>query len=270
MIPRRDRQTQRFEIVQALGVAGQLDALHLLYIKDEDAQPPAAGDPGVLLPQRAGRRVARVFEGRRPLQFLFLAQLLKDVVGHIDFAPHFQISGQVVPFEGLGDAADGADIFGHVLAHHAVSAGGGPHQLAILIFQAAGQAVDFDLHHVLRLHPGIPDTPVEVPQFLVAEGVQQALHLHGVGHFGKPPAGGAPHMLGGGIRRHQLGVGGFQFPQLPGQGVVLEVLQLGGVLVVIKTVVVFDQRAQFSGTLFGLFQFQHRLYPLCLWTRSNL
>ena len=257
VVARGDRQPQLFQVVEAGGVACQLHPPRLLHVEDKDAQPPPSGNLGVLLPQRAGRGVARVLEGGGPLQLLLLAQLAESVVGHIHLPPHLEVGGRVLPFEGLGDAADGPDVLGHILAHHAVPPGGGPDQLPVLVLQAAGQPVDLDLDHVFRLDAGLPHPAVEVPQLVIAEGVQQALHLDGVGHLGEPSAGRAAHPLGGGIGDGQLGVGGLQLPQLPRQGVVLKVLQLGGVLVVIKAVVVFDLRAQLLGALFGLFQFRH-------------
>ena len=179
---------------------------------------------------------------------------------HIHFTAHLQIGGG--PFlQSLGDAADGPHVGGHILPHLAVPPGGGPYQLAVLILQAAGQPVDLDLHHVLWLDPCVPHTAVKVPQFVVAECIQQALHFDRVGHLGKAAAGGAAHVLGGGIGGDQLRVLRLDLTQLPHQVVVLEILQLGGVLVVVQAVVVFDDPPQLLCTLAGLFQFHHRSSP---------
>ena len=67
MITRGDWQAQTLEVVEAFGVAGQLPAPHLLDIEYEDGQPPAAGDLGVLLAQRACGGIARIFERCRTL-----------------------------------------------------------------------------------------------------------------------------------------------------------------------------------------------------------
>ena len=64
-------------------------------------------------------------------------------------------------------------------------------------------------------------------------------------------------MLGGRIGRNQLRKLRFQFFQLPGQGIILKILQFGGILVVIKAVVIFDHPAQLKNALLGLFQCQN-------------
>ena len=175
-------------------------------------------------------------------------------MGHIHLAAYFQELRSVL--QGFGDAADGPDVPGHILAHHTVAAGGSPHQLAVFVFQTAGKAVNLDLHHIFRLDAGFPHAAVKVPQLLVGKGIQQAFHLDGVGHLGKTPAGGTAHLLGRRVGRDQLRELCFQHFQFPGQGIVLKVLQFGGILVVIKTVVFLDHRAQFFRAFPGLFQFQ--------------
>ena len=67
MITRGDWQAQTLEVVEAFGMAGQLLTPHLLNIEYEDGQPPAAGDLGIFLAQRACGSIARIFEGCRTL-----------------------------------------------------------------------------------------------------------------------------------------------------------------------------------------------------------
>ena len=129
--------------------------------------------------------------------------MLKGLVGHIYLAAHLQKLRCV--FKGLGDAADGTHVCGNILAHHAVTAGGGADKLSILILQAAGKAIDLDLHDILRLYSGLADAAVEVPQLVKGKCIQQTFHLDGMGHLGQLAAGGATHLLGGRCCCDQLG-----------------------------------------------------------------
>ena len=155
----------------------------------------------------------------------------------------------------LRDLFDGPDIGSDILAHHAVASGGSTHQLPVLVFEAARKAVDLDLDHILRFNACIPHSAVKITQFIVGKCIQQALHLDRMGHFLEATAGRSADVLGGRRGRDQLGVLRFQLLQLPGQGVVFEVLQLGGILIVIKAVILLDNSAQFLDALSGLFQF---------------
>ena len=254
MVARRYRQAKAFEVIQTFGVLGQGLAPDLLHIEHKDRKPTAAGDAGVLLPQRTGCCVAGIFKGCCTLQFLLGAQVLKGLVGHIYLAAHLQKLRCV--FKGLGDAADGAHVCGNILAHHAVTAGGGADKLSILILQAAGKAIDLDLYDILRLYSGLADAAVEVPQLVKGKCIQQAFHLNGMGHLGQLATGGSAYLLGGRCRCDQLGKLCFQFLQFPRQGIVFKILQLWRILIVVKPVVFLNNCAQFFHTLFCLFQFQ--------------
>ena len=69
--------------------------------------------------------------------------------------------------------------------------------------------------------------------------------------FLKRPLGVPPTCWVGEAAVTSFGVLRFQLLQLPGQGVVFEVLQLGGVLIVIKAVILLDNSAQFLNALSG-------------------
>ena len=175
-------------------------------------------------------------------------------MGHIYLAAHFQKLRCV--FKGLGDAADGANIGGNVLAHHAVAAGGGADKLSVLVLQAAGETIDLDLHNIFRLYAGLADAAVKVPQFIEGKRIQQAFHLDGMGHLGQLAAGGTAYLLGGRCCCDQLRELCFQFLQLPRQGIVFKIFQLRCILIVVKPVVFLNNCAQFFHALFSLFQFQ--------------
>ena len=82
-----------------------------------------------------------------------------------------------------------------------------------------------------------------------------------MGHLGKAPAGRTADVLSGRRGRDQFRVSGFQLFQLPGQGVVLEIFQLRCILIVVKTIVFLNDRAQLLHALLGLFQIQHLIVP---------
>ena len=265
MVARRYGQAKALEVIQAFGVLGQGLALDLLHIEHKDGKSPAAGDAGILLPQRSGCCIAGIFKRRSTLQFLLGTQVLKSLVRHIHLAAHFQKLRRIL--EGLGNAADGTHVCGNILTHHAVTAGGGADKLPVLILQAARKTVDFDLHDIFRCDPGLADTAVKVPQFVKRKRIQQAFHLDSMGHLGQLAAGGAAHLLGGRCCCDKLRKLRFQFLQFPRQGIVFKILQLRRILIVVKPVVFFDRCAQLFHAFFCLFQFQIFHSPAILFYR---
>ena len=113
-------------------------------------QRPGRGDPGVLLPQRAGGGVARVGERRlarldqRGVELGERLDREEDLAADLDARSGWPVAGEPVR-----DALDRADVVGDVLAGAAVAAGRGPHQPAVLVEQVDGQAVDLQLAQVV-------------------------------------------------------------------------------------------------------------------------
>ena len=175
-------------------------------------------------------------------------------MGHIHLAAHLQKLRCV--FKGLGDAADGTHVCSNILAHHAVTTGGGTDKLPILILQAAGKTIDLDLHNIFRCDPGFADAAVKVTQFVEGKRVKQTFHLDSMGHLGQLAAGSAAHLLGGRCCCDQLRELRFQFLQFPRQGIVFKIFQLRCILIVVKPVVFLNYCAQLFHALFSLFQFQ--------------
>ncbi len=92
---------------------------------------------------------------------------------------------------------------------------------------------------------GQPDGPGL--QLLGAEGVVEAHHGHPVGDRGEQGRRGRSHRGGGRVGHDQIGMVGFDGPQLPNQGVVLGVGDLGVVETVVPVVVITDQRPELLG-----------------------
>ena len=187
---------------------------------------------------------------------------------HIHFTAHFQKLWCILQF--FGNAANGTDIGCNVFAYYAIAAGGGTNQLTILIFQAAGKTIDLDLDHILRFCARFAHTAVKVAQFIIRKSIQKALHFDRVGHLGQFAAGGTAHLLRRRRRRYQLWKLCFQRFQLPGQGIILKIFQFRCILIIIKTIVFFNDRSQFFHALLCLFQLQKihspalRLFLRCI------
>ena len=257
-VARRDREAQRLDIIQRFMVRHKAAPLALLKVKYKDGQPARRRDRGILLAQRTSGGVARVFERGFVLQLLLLFQLEKGAVRHVDLAAHlqkFRRVGQLVR-----DVLDRGNVLGDILAHYAVAAGGAAHQLAHAVFKADRQAVDLGFDDIFRLDTGLPHAGVKLAQFVKGERILQALHLDGVGHFAELAAGCAAHVLGGRSSRDQLRVLFLDGLQLTGQGVVLKILEFGGVLIVIQPVVFLYDHAQFFGAFACLLQFHCLLH----------
>ena len=178
--------------------------LALLQVEHKDGQSAFCRDFGILLPQRTGRRIAGIFEGRFVLKLLLFFQFKECRVRHIDFAAHLQKVRRVGQF--VRDVFDGHDVLGHILAHNAVAAGRAAHELAHAVFKADRKTIDFRLDDILRLDASLAHAGVKLPQLVKRECVLQTLHLDGVRYLAEFAAGRAADMLCGRGRCDQLGV----------------------------------------------------------------
>lgn len=185
---------------------------------------------------------------------------------HIYLTAHFQKFRCILQL--FGNAADGADIGGHILTHHAIAAGRGTNQLTVFVFQTAGKAIDLDLHHILRLYAGFPHAAVKIPQLIIRKCIQQAFHFYRMGHLGQLAAGRAAYLLGRRRCRDQLRKLRFQFFQFPGQSIILKIFKLRGILVIVKPIVFLDHSAQFFHALFACSNSKSSTLPLSGFSRA--
>src|SRR6202035_2120621 len=88
----------------------------------EEAERPRRRDCGILLAQRARRRVAWIDKNRVPRCGLSLVELEEAGLGHIDLAAHLADVRHVPALELLRHVRERADVGGHVLALAAVAA----------------------------------------------------------------------------------------------------------------------------------------------------
>ena len=224
--------------LQGLVVAGEGMALHLLDVEDKDAQFPLGGDLRVLLAQGARRSVAGVFKRLLLQQLLPGAEALEALVGHVHLAPDLQ-KWDGLP-QDLGHGADSADVLRHILAGDAVPPGGAPDKQAVPVLQGHGEPVELGLRHILHVPHGLPHPAVKIPQFLLGEGIVEALQGHLVDHLGKGVVHRPANFLRGGIRRDQFGILPLQGLQLAVELVILKVADLRVVLRIIFPAVVAD------------------------------
>ena len=113
---------------------------------------------------------------------------------HINFAAHLKKLRRAGR-QGLGDGADGGEVFGHILPHQAVAACRTAHKATVLIFKADRKAVDLFFHNILRLDACFPHAGVKLTQLLKRESVLQAFHLDGMRDLAELAAGGFVDVL---------------------------------------------------------------------------
>ena len=209
------------QIVDGLRMSGKLPSLRQLQIEDGNIQPPLGGNLGIQLPQRAGRRVPRVGHQRLALDLPPGVDLLKDLAGHIDLAPHDE-PGQLVR-QNHGNGADGAEILRHVLPHPAVAPGSAADKHAVPILQRHGQAVHFRLYAVRHTGQRIIHPIQELPHLVAVKHVLEALQRNRVLHRGKFAQRRTAHPLGRRIRRDLLRVLPLQILQAAQHPVIFKV-----------------------------------------------
>ena len=185
---------------------------------------------------------------RRSLGFLALVQRDEGGGRHVDLAAHLDRRRDLLPLELLGDGVDRLHVGGDVLADPAVAPGRAPDELAALVEERHGDAVDLQLAHVgdvardVALHALAPRR-----QLVEREGVVERHHRHLVLDGGELRARGAADLLRRRVRRPQLGVLLLDGPQLDDEGVVLGVGDLRRVELVVLPVVVLDGRPELVG-----------------------
>ena len=167
---------------------------------DESVEAPAGGDPRVKLPDGAGSRVPGVGEERFSLPGQLGVEALEAAFRHIDLAPDLECRRELGRYrDAERNARDRLDVGGHVLADIAVPSGGADGISTVLIEEAHGEAVDFQLRHVLDLHltEGAADPAVELAHLIPLERVVQAQHGHPVSDLGERVRGRTANSLGG-------------------------------------------------------------------------
>ncbi len=247
-----DRQPERREVLEGLGVAGEgRPALHLAQLVCPQVQAPRRGDRRVLLPQRARRRVARVHVAALAGCLLRLVERVERGDRHVDLAAHLEEGGGVAA-EDLGHVRQRADVGGDVLPDATVAAGGGLHHAPVAIGDRDRDAVDLELAHE-RNGRVVGTLLFDDAAFEPLTPRRQLGGIHGVVERGHRRAvldrseGGRARTadrLGGRVGGDQRRVQRLDLVEATYQRVVLGVGDLGCVELVVELVVMVDLLAE--------------------------
>src|SRR5690606_37993530 len=137
-----DRYAPGLELLQHRHLGARQLTTDLTDAVAAELQRTAGGDLRVELTQAAGSRVARVGEGLAANLGLACVELLEAGLGHEHLTAHFQYLRPALALQLERHVTDGAHVAGDVLARAAVAAGSAAHQLAVLVAQADGQAIE--------------------------------------------------------------------------------------------------------------------------------
>jgi hypothetical protein len=172
----------------------------------ERLQVAARGHVGVDLAHAAGGGVARVDVTRFALGLHVRIQPLERGDREVHLAADLEHWGQARDrLDGERDAADRAQVRGHVLADGPIATRGGPHQAAVLVREADGEAVDLQLGAVVDVAAdGAAHAAVEGPDLVLVEGVLEAEHRRAVPDLGELLRHLAAHALCRRVGRDQL------------------------------------------------------------------
>ena len=151
-----------------MDVDPELTGVH--QVVPEGIELPGGGDLRIEVPDRAGRAVPGVREGRLPLGQLLPVHFLEGALRHIDLPPHLEGPGLLHPD---GDASDGHHVLGDVLPGHPVPPGHRVLEPPSLVDEGHPEPVDLDLADVVDdLHAEqLPNAPVEGADIFLVETV---------------------------------------------------------------------------------------------------
>ena len=140
-----DRQTPLLEGLQMVDVGGGR-ILGAVQPVREKAQMTPGYQAGILQLERAGRSIAGIGEQGLVLLLPLLVECFEIFPGHVDLAADFSVDARLP--QAQGDRPDGPGIGRDFVALHSVAAGGGADQQAVLVGQAQGHSVDFQLGYI--------------------------------------------------------------------------------------------------------------------------
>ena len=213
----------------------------------EEGKRPRRGDARIELAQRAGGEIARVGVDRLPRLGLARVERFEIGVAHIDFAARLEDARRAV--EPMRDRFDRAHVGGDVLALEAVAARRRPDELAVLVAQVAGEAVDLRLggHGERRIDREAKKAPHPRAKFLdllVSENVAERKHRHGVPDLGEFLRRRRADLAIGGFRVGEFGKGGLKRGVAAAQLVISRIGNRRRVFAMIAAVMLGDLRAE--------------------------
>jgi hypothetical protein len=198
------RKAPGVEQVENLPVGPRLQlTLDRLDREREEAEPPPPRERRIELAKAAGSRVPGVCEEWLALTFALLIHPLEAGIGHVDLAADFHEAGPSSSLERERDVGDRAEIGGDVFSDDAIASGRADGESPVLVGEAHGRAVDFDLGGISRAadlgdYARVPIFPLG--QLVGRECVGKGEHRATVGMLGKGSGDRGAHPLGGAIR----------------------------------------------------------------------
>ena len=208
-----DRIGVEAALAEPLHHAGLRVGRHLAHLPPrigEEAQRPRRRDAGVLLPQRAGRGVARIDVKLLAGGLLPLVQREEIRLGHVDLAAHLGDVRNVLALQRLRHVLQRLDVRRDVLADRAVAARRRMDQLALLVAQRHRQPVDLRLGRERERLVGIElekaaDALDEACHVLFGERIVEREHRHRVPHLGETPGRRRTDLQREAFQRAQIG-----------------------------------------------------------------
>ncbi len=154
----------------------------------EKLQGPLGGHARIELTQGASGKVARIGVDRLAGGRLARVERGKVGMAHVDFAARLEDLRRAL--KALWDRFDNAHVRGHVLAFVTVAARGRLDEFAILVAQAAGEAVDLGFRNDIERRAFAqaqkpPHAGAELLDFLIREDVAERQHRHAVADLGE-------------------------------------------------------------------------------------
>src|SRR6266849_3945934 len=211
----------------------------------KEAERARGGDLGVLLPQRACRRIAGIGEDGIAGGLLPLVEREKCLLGHVDFAAHLADLRHVAAFELFRYVLKRADIGGDVFAHGPVAACRGGDEFASFITQRHRQSVDLRLGAerylvVVAEFQEAPDTGDEIDDVGLRKGIVERQHRHRVADFGEASGRLRTDFLRRRLAGDEFGKSGFDCIEALAQRVILGIRNLRRIFLIVGFVVALD------------------------------
>jgi len=177
-------------------------------------------------------------------------QLLEVVGAHVHLATHLERLGNVVTTKTQRDRLDRLEVPRDVLAGSSIAAGRSPDEHTVLVDEVDGDAVHLQLGRVC-VDAGDEPFGALPPcvQLFEREAVVQAHHRRAMPNGSELIRRRRSHPLRRRVGCHEIGMGLFDGHEIPDEGVVLRVGDLGIVERVITVRVIVDGLAQLVGSL---------------------
>ena len=216
-----------------------------LDVEGEEGEGALAGDPGIELSQRAGGEIAWICGLLLPLFLLDPVESVEGLTSHVDLSA--DLERRVGKREGAGNRRNRQRVGGDVLAGVSVASRLGEderHPAGFLpaVSECHGETVDLRLDRKAAAGIGGQHLPDPVGDLLFRKEVLDREHRHCVSDLDAvltpDAAADAERRRIGGHPLRVLLLGGLEIPH---QGVVFGVADLGGVLVVVEIHMTRDQ-----------------------------